>query len=44
MTLRNQGVPAAIVDDLGEAVDEALRLAGTSSQASAQTSTKTGAA
>ena len=36
MTLRNQGVPAAIVDDLGEAVDEALRLA--------QTPAKTGAA
>ncbi len=29
MTLRNQGVPAAIFDDLGEAVDEALRLAKT---------------
>ena len=27
MTLRNQGVPAAVFDDLGEAVDEALRLA-----------------
>ncbi len=29
MTLRNQGVPAAVFDDLGEAVDEALRLAKT---------------
>jgi len=29
MTLRNQGVPAAVFDDLGEAVDEALRLTKT---------------
>lgn len=44
LTLGNQGVPAAVFDDLGEAVDEALRLTETGVKTGAKTGKETGGA